>query len=416
VPNTWYDWSSSSGKKFWAGIILFITIFLVIIPMATGNGIFWANRLSSSGVTITTCAYSSGGPGSGCYNTPVVMKFALGDQWGTTNFGSSYTCRILSGGTSPPGATGPGSGSLAGTIMPGDSAITSSASACTTNSAYSPGQTLQVAISSSSTFAFTTTTFNFYTPILTVPFCTSSTGCQTSTTSVPIGLALTLTPSTAAEYNAANPNSVLIGLPNATSIGAPGTATINAYCTTGSTNKPLGGTSAGPFVLSFQAIVGGNAIATTPAAPFGAGYVSYTPLDLNQAGGSSTVGTLITAIQVEIKATTQSDVPLPQGGPLGTALLSKPGSVPDNIYAIQVPDTSATYVKVGGGGVNPSYQGSFSVSQAFACTNFVSGDVATITAIEYQNYSPTYVKANNGALNAQATAISATTTVLTVKF
>jgi hypothetical protein len=383
VPNTWYDWSSSSGKKFWAGIILFITIFLVIIPVATGNGIFWTNRLSSTGISITTCAYSTGGPGSGCYNTPVVMKFALGDQWGTTNFAASYTCRILSGGTSPPGATGPGSGSSAGTIMPGDSAITSSSSACTTNSAYSPGQTLQV---------------------------------ESSTTSVPVGLALTLTPSTSAEYNVANPNSALIGLPNATSIGAPGTATSTGYCTTGSTSKPLGGTSAGPFVLSFQAIVGGNAIATTPASPFGAGYVSYTPLDLNQAGGSSTVGTLITAIQVEIKATTQSDVPLPQGGPLGTALLSKPGSVPDNIYVIQVPDTSATYVKLGGGGVNPSYQGSFSVSQAFACTNFVSGDIATITAIEYQNYSPAYVKANNGALNAQATAVSATTTVLTVKF
>jgi hypothetical protein len=300
--------------------------------------------------------------------------------------------------------------------MPGDSAITSSSSACTTSSAYSPGQTIQLEISSSSTFAFTTTTYNYYTPIITVPFCSSNTGCQTSTTSVPIGLSLTLTPSTSAEYNTANPNSALIGLPNATVIGAPGTATLNAYCTTFASSKPLGGTSAGPFVLSFQTVVGGNAIGTTPASPFGAGFVSYTPLDLNQAGGSSFLGTLGTYIQVEIKATTGGDIPLAQGGPLGTPLIAKQGTTPDVLYAIPVSDGAATYVKYSGGGVNPTYQGSFSTSQAFACTNFVSADVATITAIEYQNYSPTYVKNNNGALNAQAVAISATTTVLTVKF
>lgn len=410
VPNTWYDWSSSSGKKFWSGLLVFVLVFLIIIPVATGNGIFWSNRISSLGQPNTTvsgvCAYSSGGPGSGCYNTPVVLKAALGDTYGTTAFGSSWFCRVLSGGTTPSGVLGPGAGSPPGTIMPGDSSITSSSGACTTNSAYSPGQTVQIEVSSGSGFTYTTTSDIYYTPIFAVPFCTSSTGCQTSSTSVPISVSFTLNPG---KNVGANANVISATFPNGTTV----TTTETAPCKTGAGATATLGQQ---FTLSFNVQVAISG--TLPSKPYGIGYSSFAPSDLGSQLGTGNRGTLQTAVQVEIKETSSTgNTVIPISGPM-TKLSSKPASVPDNIYAVPLSDAQATWAVNSAGGIVNGLSGLYQFSESFDCTQVYNGSgvTVTITSIEYMNYSTTYVSNNNGGLNAEAAIISGSSNnVLTIK-
>jgi hypothetical protein len=416
-----FDTSTSKGRSNVLAAVLVVIVIVAVMVAPIFSGASLASLIVANVTGPKTgftggCAYNSNGPNSGCYDTPVDIKVTLQDQYGTTSFGSSWYVRVLSGGVSPPAAqcSGPGSNTVAGAVI--ESSITTSGGAATTGNAYCPGQALQFEVSSGSGFTYTTTSDIYYAPIQTTPFCPSSTGCQTSTTYQPFSIVFTLNPG---KNIGANANTISATFPNATTVKT----TEAAYCKSGS--NALGQ----QFALGYQVQAGTTG--TLPTAPYGVGYTSFTPVDL-QLSGTALRGQLITAVQFEIKETSSTGNTLNViSGPL-QKLASKPAATSDVIYYVPLTDQQATLAKLSGNvyasstavsgdpnagtpGVNDN--GVYQFSVAFDCTQVYNGSsvTVTITAIEYMNYSPTYVASNNGGINPEAAIISASSNnVLTI--
>jgi hypothetical protein len=170
----------------------------------------------------------------------------------------------------------------------------------------------------------------------------------------------------------------------------------------------------------------GAAGGTAPAAPYSAGYGTFTPFDPSlqaNAGAGNSRGLLTLALVIEMKATTGTDVCYP-GGIIGNAPVQVPngssGVTTDIFYVYPLSDGSLTrfvdtngYVVQGGG---------FGASLAIDCSKVYNGsasDVVTLTFNVYAYFSLSYFQGRFGALNPEVPVNSnsglATNNVITIK-
>lgn len=165
---------------------------------------------------------------------------------------------------------------------------------------------------------------------------------------------------------------------------------------------------------------------TAPAAPYSAGYGTFTPFDPSlqaNAGAGNSRGSLTLALVIEMKATTGTDVCYP-GGFIGNAPVQVPngstGVTTDVFYVYPLSDGSLTrFVDTNG---NVVQQGAFGGSLAIDCSAVYNGgatDVVTLTFNVYAYFSLSYFQGRFGTLNPEVPVNSnaglATTNTITIK-
>src|SRR3989442_8790750 len=152
-----------------------------------------------------------------------------------------------------------------------------------------------------------------------------------SCSNVPCQVALTMpiTLTTGQVYGNNSPDQIQLTWQNGTSF----TSSNTCFVLTGSNqcDKPTS-TSTGHLAVGLQ-IFTGAAGGTAPAAPYGAGYASFTPVDPALAAPSDPAqarGTLNLALRVEVKATTGSDMCSPTGSITVAGTSITPTTIPSN--------------------------------------------------------------------------------------
>ncbi len=422
MPSEWTGYGKTGNQVLFWGFLLSL---IFVGGIAFGGFNFVAQQLSSvsgggvvrapAGAQAFCPATGTVGPATsppaGCSAQPVLVQVHVADAFSGALAANTYSCKFWS---------------PAGQVYE-DVLSFGSSGLCTTTNQYTPGTPLVVevcklTISCGSTVYAQQKTAVFY-PLPcglgTVPGgmpcpgpAAGTVSFGTPTTSPPqiveVNMPIEKIPGEAFATN--TPNLVTIAWPNATSF----TSSNTGFCNSG-TNS-LGAV----WTLSFTIQTGTSG--TAPGNPFGAGYQSFTPVDLNSAGSASPSyrGTLSDVLQVEIKETSSTGTTLtPTSGPM-TRIVAKPSSVSDIIY--NVPLNGLTLAKSSGG--VPGYLattpggnlGIYSFTQGFDCTAIKNGSAVTVTVTcdYYMYYSSTYVAANYGSANAEAVKTSGTNTV-TVK-
>lgn len=176
-------------------------------------------------------------------------------------------------------------------------------------------------------------------------------------------------------------------------------------------------TSTGRFSLLFVNQGPSSGGGTLPAAPYGAGYASFIPVDLQT--GPTARGSLNTVLQLEVKATTGTDMCVPTSvlglaSGIAPVVISK-NSATDLLYDYVIPD--AVFTRAVDASGNTLSSGAFSATLSWDCSQVYFGgatDAVTLTANLYAYYSVNYVKNIVGSLNPEAVTQNPTAFAVTI--
>jgi hypothetical protein len=221
-----------------------------------------------------------------------------------------------------------------------------------------------------------------------------------------------------------SPDQIQISWQNGTQF----TASNTCYIKTGSAQCDLPiATSTGRLAVNWQ-LQTGSAGGTAPAAPYGAGYATFTPFDpalQSPAVPGQARGALQAALVIEIKATTGTDMCIPTspvtvaGNPIQPKIIPKSGSATDIFYVYVLPDSSLTRIVDSGG--NVLSQGTIQTQLSYDCSQVYNGgatDVVTLTNNVYTYFSINYFTnyfAVNPEVPVNSSAGLATTNTITIK-
>jgi hypothetical protein len=172
----------------------------------------------------------------------------------------------------------------------------------------------------------------------------------------------------------------------------------------------------------------GTAGGTAPAAPYGAGYATFTPFDpslQSPAVPGQSRGALQMAWVLEIKATTGTDMCIPTspvtvgGNPIQPKVIPKSGSATDIFYVYILPDNALTRIVDSGG--NVLSLGAIQTQLSYDCSQVYNGgstDVVTLTNNIYTYFSMNYFTnyfATNPEVPINSSSGLATNNVVTIK-
>jgi len=220
-------------------------------------------------------------------------------------------------------------------------------------------------------------------------------------------------------FNTNSPNCIAGTLANSTQTpaapcSAAGTETVNTKnCTTGSPCIGAGATSGttgltGRFTIAVNLQTGGANAPAAPATPYSIGWFSYSPVDPALQTGVNARGQLVTALFLEIKATTGTDMCFTQSTFGGVSPIVVPKSGTDVIYVWPIADANTLVARDASGTVYSS--GTLQGTLAIDCSAIYGGgstDVNSLTFNEYQALSLTVLQnpRSYGSLNPEATAM-----------
>jgi hypothetical protein len=328
-------------------------------------------------------------PPPGCLNVAQKVYVTLLDQYGTTSFGTSWGCRIESGGPGP--TTSAGSGKIlenTGALVGGQ---------CQSQSYYLPGQPLIVEVCDQSS-ACTSTSFGqqetvYYSPIPspgsvgtgTVAFCSAP--CSQSSPTDTATLSLTIL---AGQQTASNtPYTSTFQLPNGTNINSGSTCYVNEAkgshsCYLGASNYQL------PFQLTYQLSY------VTSSFPYGAGFLSFNEYD------QPLKGQLSAGVTFTLAAGTGTQMCTSSGGSFGTTPTYGASAATNKLFAYTPSDQSMTRATDGSGNIINGLTGTVPISVILNCLPLTtSANTNTLTFNLYVYFSLSYFTAN-GVVNNEA--------------
>ncbi len=365
----------------------------------------------------TSTLASPTSPPTGCYNQAQILSIKLMDFYAAASLtASAYTCKIFVLGAS-------------GWQSPESVAAGAAPTTCTSGLTYLPGTQITLEVCKDTTPAcvsgdYTAQKSVYYCPLPSivgsgicsqgpgagvVPFSTtpSASSAPTSYYSLPIVLLA------GQAVASATPDLLTWTWQNGTAVTVAATCFINTG--TNACDLPKA-TSTGR--MSTQLTIGAPATGggTAPANPMGAGYSTFTQIDPSLQSGVTARGPLQAVLQVEVKATTNSDMCLPTSGFAGiTPTVIPKNSATDILYDYVIPDAQITRTADASGNVLTSGQVASSILWDCSQVFNGSGDVVTITANLYVYYSLSFVKALAGSLNPEAVTQNPTAFALSIK-
>jgi hypothetical protein len=342
-------------------------------------------------------------PPAGCLNVAQKVYVTLLDQYGTTSFGTSWGCRIESGGP------GPTTSSPQGKILENTGATVGGQ--CQSQSYYLPGQPLIVEVCHQNS-ACTSTSFGaqesvYYSPIPspgstgtgTVAFCAAS--CSQSSPTDTATLSLTIL---AGDQVASNtPYTSTFTLPNGTNVNSGSTCYVNEAkgthsCYLGASNYQLG------FTLTYQLSY------VTSSFPYGAGFASFTEYD------QPLKGQLTSGVTFTLSAggtDTGNQMCTSSGGSFGTTPTYGASAATNKLFAYTPSDTSMTRATDGSGNILNGMTGTVPISIILNCLPLTtSGNQQSLTFNLYVYFSLSYFTANGVVNNEAVTQATAYTLTL----
>jgi hypothetical protein len=363
-------------------------------------------------------------PPTGCYNQAQILSIKLQDFYASAALtASAYSCKLFV--LTPTGWASP-------EVVAAGAAPTT----CTSGLTYLPGTQITVEVCKDTTPACTTAD---YTAQKTVRYCPlpSVIGSGVCGSGAGAGVVpFSTTPSASTAPTAYFSLPIVIDTGQALANNSPdcisavysnGTATpaapctsagsSNAYvknCTTGASCVAMGGSTvctgapcAGYFTVT-ENVLYGTAGTLPTANPWGNGFTTYTPVDLQS--GLSARGPLQVALVMEVKATTGTDMCTPSGasGTLDTVLGVSPQVLPKNsatdvFYVWILPDSAVTKANdASGTNIQVPSLTTQATSMSFNCNPVYTGgstDVVQITQNLYTYFSIQYFKAYTSSLN-----------------
>lgn len=417
LPNTWYDWSSNTGKKFYTIVFVLVLFVGIIAPLATNNGIFWSGYLSANKVFGGSNPYSSSAniapstwcvasaslvpttasamSAAGCSMQPVKVTANLIDAGSNKAVASNkYSCAIYiqtTGGwvaTEPSITTGSGVTTCASsyTYTPGTSMIML---ICETTSACTVGG--PSASTNKQTYIYCP--FPASSQTVTPPLPTPGGQCgqngqgaglvpaQATTASPPLTATVqlpffALASSADNGYNTAQPGVIQWLWANGTSQTSTSfkawlcgqNTPVNTACTSGNTAIPQSNGGIFSINLAFPFTSG-----TTPSLPYGAGCNGYTPVDPTLQSGGASVGSplrgkLSCVLRMEVKNSGTTGMCIPSLAGYSAVAVSN-NAANDIFYLFDL--GSFNLVKDSGGNI---IQPLPYLTATFNCSSLVSGN------------------------------------------